>query len=49
LPVANTDLSKLENPELPSRQDWIERLSMCHWNFDELKNGEAWKSFKQYV
>lgn len=47
--VANTDLSKLENPDMPERQSWIERLAMCHWNFEELKSGEAWKFFRQYV
>jgi hypothetical protein len=47
--VANTDLSKLENPDMPERQAWIERLSMCHWNFEELRSGEAWKFFRQYA
>jgi hypothetical protein len=47
--VANTDLSKIENPELPERQNWIERISMCHWNFDELRSGEAWQFFRRYV
>lgn len=47
--VANTDLEKLESPELKDRQHWIERLSMCHWNFDELKSGEAWNFFKRYI
>lgn len=47
--VANTDLSRLENPEMPERQDWIERLSMCHWNFDELRSGEAWQFFRRYL
>jgi hypothetical protein len=47
--VANTDLSKIENPNLPERQEWIERLSMCHWNFDELRSGEAWQFFRKYV
>lgn len=47
--VANTDLSKLENPDLPDRQTWIERLSMCHWNFEELKSGEAWQFFRKYI
>ena len=46
--VANTDLSKIENPDMPDRQAWIERLAMCHWNFDELKSGEAWQFFKRY-
>ena len=47
--IANTDLGLLENPLLPDRQQWIERLSMCHWSFDELKSGEAWKFFRQYI
>lgn len=47
--IANTDLSKIENPEMFDRQLWIERLSMCHWNFDELRSGEAWQFFRNYV
>ena len=47
--VANTDISQIENPLMPDRQQWIERLSMCHWNFDELKNGEAWQFFRRYI
>ena len=47
--VANFDLSKIENPNMPDRQRWIEKLSMCHWNFDELKSGEAWQFFKRYI
>ena len=47
--VANTDLSRLENPEMPDRQAWIEKISMCHWNFEELRSGEAWRFFKKYV
>jgi hypothetical protein len=47
--VANNDLAKIENPALPERQNWIERISMCHWNFDELRSGEAWQFFKKYI
>lgn len=47
--VANLSLENLENPKMPSRQEWIERLSMCHWNFDELKSGEAWQFFRKYI
>ncbi len=47
--VANTDISKIENPTMTERQQWIERLSMCHWNFDELKSGEAWSFFRKYI
>jgi hypothetical protein len=47
--VANIDISNIENPVMPDRQAWVERLSMCHWNFDELKSGEAWQFFKRYI
>lgn len=47
--VANVDLSQIENPEMPERQSWIERVSMCHWNFQELRSGEAWQFFKKYI
>jgi hypothetical protein len=47
--IANTDLSKIENPNLPDRQAWAERLSMFHWNFDELRSGEAWQHMRLFV
>jgi len=47
--IANIDLSKIESPEMPDRQQWIERLSMCHWKFDELRSGEAWQFFRKYI
>jgi hypothetical protein len=47
--VANIDLSQIENPILCDRQAWIEKLAMCHWKFDELKSGEAWKFFRNYI
>ena len=48
-PVANTSLANIENPSMLDRQAWIERLSMCHWNRNELSSGDAWRHFKQYV
>lgn len=47
--IANTDISKIEDPIMADRQAWIERLSMCHWKFDELKSGSAWNFFKRYI
>ena len=47
--VANTDISQIENPKTFERQQWIERLSMCHWKFEELSNGSAWTHMKRYV
>lgn len=47
--VSNTDLSKIETPLLPPRQQWIEKISMCHFNFDDLKQGVAWNIIKEYI
>jgi hypothetical protein len=47
--IANTDLSKIETPSLPDRQSWVERLSMLHWNFQELRTGECWQHMRKYV
>jgi hypothetical protein len=47
--VANLDLKDIENPILKERQQWIEKISMCHWNFDELRSGEAWQFFRKYL
>jgi hypothetical protein len=47
--IANTDLSKIETPTLFDRQSWVERISMFHWNFNELKSGECWYHMRQFV
>jgi len=47
--VGNLNLSNIENPVLFEREKWLEKISMCHWNFDELKSGEAWRFMKDYV
>ena len=47
--VANTSLKRLEDPKLYDRQEWLERISMCHWKFSETASGEAWSYMKNYV
>jgi len=47
--VCNTDLSQIENPLMADRQAWIEKISMCHFNFNDLRNGTAWNIIKDYL
>lgn len=47
--VCNVDLSNIENPKMPDRQSWIEKISMSHFNFDDLKSGIAWNIIKEYI
>jgi hypothetical protein len=47
--VANTELSLIESPKLFERQHWIEKTSMSHWNFQQLKSGQAWNHIKKHI
>ena len=47
--IANTDITQIENPQLPDRQRWVERLSMSHWKFDELTSGDCWRHMRSYI
>ena len=47
--VANTDLRLLENPAMPDRQAWVERISMCHWSQQEIMSSIAWQHIKTYI
>lgn len=47
--VANTDIKNIEDPQTFERQQWLEKIAMCHWNFDDLKSGITWQHMKQYV
>jgi hypothetical protein len=46
-PVCNTDLAKIENPELKDRQSWVNQISQSHWNDDEVASGVAWKFMRE--
>ena len=46
--VANVDISKIESFDTFDRLPWLQKLSMCHWNFEELENGKAWSHMRTY-
>jgi hypothetical protein len=39
VPVANTDLSKIENPLCPNREQWIDELAHSEWTKKEIATG----------
>jgi hypothetical protein len=47
--IANTDLTQIEQPKQFNREAWAKRISMSHWNFEELKSGEAWSWMRQFI
>jgi hypothetical protein len=47
--VANTDFSRLENPILADREQWIKKLAQCHWSFADLRSGRCWAHMRQWI
>ena len=46
-PVANTDLTKIENPEYPDRDQWVYDLGYKQWTEKEIRDGTVFKRFKE--
>lgn len=40
--VCNTDIRQIESPKTFDREEWLNKLAMCHWKFSELQSGAAW-------
>ena len=47
--VSNTNYNLIESPKEFDRERWLQRISMFHWNFDELRSGECWQHMRNYV
>ena len=47
--VANTDLSTINSPKTFGRASWLEKISMSHFNYDDLRDGTAWNIIKDYI
>jgi len=47
--VAFTDLSQIENPPMPDRSAWTQKIANIHWSNDEVRSGMLWKAMKNYI
>jgi len=47
--VSHVGFKDIENPKQFDRERWLQRISMFHWNFEELQNGKAWAHMRNYV
>jgi hypothetical protein len=43
LPIANRDLSEIERPALPDREQWAFDLAYAQWTLQEFANGSCWQ------
>ena len=47
--VANHNLSLIEQPVLPSRDQWLWDLSAAHWTDEHSRSGEIYRHFESYL
>jgi hypothetical protein len=47
--VANKDVSKIESPEIFSREQWIYDLAAAHWNDADACAGRTYQKFLPYL
>jgi hypothetical protein len=47
--IAFTDLREIENPPMPDRSEWINKIANIHWSNEEVKSGKLWSAIKNYI
>ena len=47
--VATLSLNRMENPFMPDREAWAQRISQFHWSHDELRSGACWAHMKKWA
>ena len=47
--VATQGLHRIENPDMPNRDSWIQRISQFHWSHAELQSGNCWDHMKKWA
>lgn len=47
--IAFTDLSLIENPPMPDRENWADKIANIHWSNDEVIQGKLWAAIKTYI
>lgn len=47
--IAFTKLDDIENPVLPDRTQWLEKIANIHWSNQEVVEGKLWAAIKQNI
>lgn len=47
--IAFNDLKLIENPPMPDRTKWAEKIANIHWSNHEVKTGKLWLAIKKYI
>ena len=47
--VATRGINRIENPLMPDREPWAQRISQFHWSHEELQLGVCWSHMKKWA
>ena len=47
--VATQGINRIENPLMPDREAWAQRISQFHWSHAELQSGACWAHMKKWA
>ena len=47
--VGNHSLADINNPKMPDRRGWTEKLSYTEWFEDEIENGSPWQRIRNRI
>ena len=47
--VGNHNLSTINNPHMPDRQNWANKLSYTEWTTEEIRQGIPWQRIKKRI
>jgi hypothetical protein len=46
--IGFSDLSLIENPPMPDRENWLDKIAHIHYTDDEIVSGFYWKRYKEF-
>lgn len=47
--ISSSALNTIENPIMPDRTNWINKIANIHWSNDEVISGQLWQHIKHYI
>ena len=47
--VDTNSINRIENPLMPDREAWAQRISQFHWSHEELRTGVCWAHMKKWA
>lgn len=48
-PVCETDVRRIEQPILPKRKEWLNRVAHTEWSVEEIRAGIPWQRLKPHL